>query len=169
MTVIVIVVLGLWFFASILGQFDGEPVTRLKNHDHYALIPRWTFFAPRPGVTDYHLLFQLHDDESSSSWKEEFLADQRTVWGAIWNPLKRNKKALSDAVRSLGVISSDLSKDELWKIQYTIPYLAVLSYLSERPHRASATHIRFMILESDGFIAKDEPRLLFLSEKHRLR
>lgn len=168
MTSAVIVIFVVWFAFSIVGQIDSKALTWLKAHDHFSLIPRWTFFAPRPGTTDYHLVYQVYCEDETLPWREEELADARTLAGAVWNPLKRNKKALSDAVRALGRASTDLDSDRMWQVQYSVPYLAALTFLSGRPHPTSATHIRFMILESDGFFTEREPRMLFLSAKHRV-
>ena len=161
MTTAVIIIFVVLFVLSVLGQIDSKTLTWLKAHDPLSVIPRWTFFAPRPGTTDYHLVFQVFQDSESGTWHEEQLADRRTIWGAFWNPLKRNKKVLSDSVRSLGRLSRELDQKNLWQVQYTVPYIAALKFLSGRPHPPSATHIRFMILESDGFYPEWEPRLLF--------
>jgi hypothetical protein len=169
MTAIVIAIFIVWFGFTILGQINSKALTWAKAHDPLSLIPRWTFFAPRPGTSDYHLVFQLYSAEKEFPWHEEELSDRRTLRGSVWNPLKRNKKALSDAVRSLARISKALDGEELWQIQYSVPYIASLSFLSRLPHPFSATHIRFMILESEGFFTVREPQLLFLSAKHALQ
>ena len=161
------VVLGSWLLISAIAQFDTRFVERLRAHDHFSLIPRWTFFAPRPGVTDYHLMYQLFNDDIGLGWCEEELADARTLIGAVWNPQKRNKKALTDSVRAFTRMSASLDQETLWRLQHTIPYIAVLSYLSEITRSNDHTHIRFMILEADGFYSEQKPRLLFLSARHR--
>jgi hypothetical protein len=161
------VVLAGWLVLSAVAQFDTKFVERLRAHDHFSLIPRWTFFAPRPGVTDYHLMYQLFHGDRGLGWREEELADARTLWGAVWNPQKRNKKALTDSVRAFTRMSSSLDRETLWRLQYTIPYIAVLSYLTDITRSTDHTHIRFMILESDGFYSERKPRLLFLSARHK--
>jgi hypothetical protein len=162
--------LGGWFVVSIIGQLDGRLLTALQRRDDFGLIPRWTFFAPRPGTVDYYLLFQLHGPSGPSPWQEEPLSSERTVTGAFWNPEKRNRKALSDVVRSLARQTSQIDRAQLWQLEFTIPYLAVLSYLSSSAavRFPGMTQIRFMILESDGFCTVRPPRLLFLSDHHLL-
>ncbi|SNS20902.1 hypothetical protein SAMN06893096_102512 [Geodermatophilus pulveris] len=169
LTVAVIVVLAGWFAVSVVGQVDSRALDWLKARDHFSLIPRWTFFAPKPGTTDYHLVYQSSTDgRALTEWREEQLADTRTVLGAVWNPSKRNKKALCDAVRAMGRMAREVGEENTWQVQYSISYIAVLSYLSGLPHPPSATQIRFMVLESDGFFPEWEPRLLFLSAVHAL-
>ena len=165
-TTIVAALLALWFTVSVIGQFDSELARRLRSHDHFSLIPRWTFFAPRPGVTDYHLLYQGFQHETDFAWREVALSEPRTLFGAIWNPQKRNRKALGDSVRAFVRMTRSLDHETLWQLQYTIPYIAVLSYLADISKSAECTHIRFIILESDGYYSEQEPRLLFLSARH---
>jgi hypothetical protein len=99
-------------------------------------------------------------------WQEVPLADERTILGAIWNPLKRNKKALSDTVRSIAQLAQD---EELRKgIAVTIPYLLTLNYISSMDRTNSAIQTQFMILTSDGFFSKEDPKLVFLSSVHQL-
>jgi hypothetical protein len=164
--VVITVVLGVWFLLSVLGQFDARVVSRIRSHDHFSLIPRWTFFAPRPGVTDYHLVYQTFLNDQPGPWREEVLADPRTFVGALWNPQKRNRKALVDSVRAFVRMGRGLEPDALWRLQYTIPYIAVLSYLTDITASEPRTHLRFMILESDGYYAERAPRLLFRSTRH---
>ena len=50
-------ILTIWFVLSALNQID--PIsTRLAPYDPLGLLPRWTFFAPHPGIYDYHLLYR---------------------------------------------------------------------------------------------------------------
>jgi hypothetical protein len=159
-------ILVLWFVVSVIGQFDW-PLTRwLRGHDHFSLVPRWTFFAPRPGRTDYHLMVQRFYGDDGRPWCEQPLADRRTWMGAIWNPEKRNRKALADLVRSMTRAMSGMEQDTLWRVQYSVPYIALLSYLSAAAAAEGASHVRFMILESEGFYFQREPWPVFLSARH---
>jgi hypothetical protein len=164
--VVVAVLLTIWFVLSVLGQFDSKIMRSIRSWDSFGLIPRWTFFAPRPGVTDYHLVYQTFVGDEPRPWREEVLADPRTLWGALWNPQKRNRKALVDSVRAFTRMARNLEPDTLWQLQYTIPYIAVLSHLTELTKSEPRTHLRFMILESNGYYAEREPHLLFTSLVH---
>ena len=159
-------VLAVWFGVSILGQFDVRPAHLLRRHDLFGLIPRWTFFAPRPGRTDYHLMLQVFLQDMPRTWTEQPLAATRTLLGAAWNPEKRNRKALADLVRSMMRVASSLDREDLWQIQYTVPYIALLAYLSGLAAADGGTHVRFMILESEGFFRDREPWPVFLSARH---
>jgi hypothetical protein len=86
--------------------------------------------------------------------------------GAVWNPEKRNRKALADLVRGMMRVTSGMDRATLWRVQYTVPYLALLSYLSATAAAEGGSHVRFMILESEGFYFEREPWPVFLSARH---
>jgi hypothetical protein len=166
MTAICIVILAGWFLISVLAQLNIKAVARLKAHDIFSLIPNWSFFAPRPGTSDYHLLFRDADSAGEwSRWREIPLANRRTLWGAIWNPQKRNTKALSDVVRGL----VRLAQDQTFKnFSLTLPYLAILNYVSSIPRSTPCVQTQFMILKSEGFFADQDPQFLFMSNMHNV-
>src|SRR5437763_816434 len=153
---VVTVVLTIWFVLSVLGQFDWKIVRSIRSWDPFGLIPRWTFFAPRPGVTDYHLVYQTFVGDKPRPWREEVLSDPRTLRSAVWNPQKRNRKALVDSVRAFTRMARNLDADTLWQLQYTIPYIAVLSHLTEITKGERRTHISILNLESDSYFAYRE-------------
>lgn len=165
-TVASLSLLALWLGVSILAQFDVAPARALKGHDVFSLLPRWSFFAPRPGTFDYHLLYRdLLPDGTFGAWQEIPLADERTFGGALWNPEKRCRKALSDTVRSLTQLLKPGRKPAL---ALSIPYLTTLNYVAARTHDPRAAATQFMILRTDGFLADTEPRLIFQSDLHRM-
>lgn len=166
MTVFALALLLLWLLLSAVCQVKHPLVAVIRRRDVCSLIPNWSFFAPRPGTNDYHLLFRDCDVAGACrSWQEIPLADARTLWGAVWNPQKRNKKALSDTVRSLLQISRGPLHGSVY---LTIPYLATLNYISSLPHARSSVATQFMIMQSDGFISAQDPQLVFISNVHRL-
>jgi len=166
LTITCLVVLGVWFLVSTLSQLNLPPATVLKSHDVFSLIPNWSFFAPRPGTSDYHLLFRdLISSGEAGRWQEIPLADKRTLWGAIWNPQKRRTKTLSDVVRGLLRLAQDKS---LRDYSLTLPYLVILNYVSSIPRPETSVQTQFMILKSEGFLSNEDPQFLFLSNVHGL-
>ncbi len=181
MTTICLIVLGLWFLVSALSQLNfatseknGKDfsfgllnATRaLKARDIFSLIPNWSFFAPRPGTSDYHLLFRDIDlSGQCGKWRELSLADARTLTGAIWNAPKRSRKVLSDVVRGLVRLAQDKSRKDFC---LTLPYLAILNYVSSLPREDRSVRTQFMILMSHGFISELDPQFVFMSNVHRL-
>lgn len=166
MTTICIAVLGIWFLISALSQLKVRGVSELKTHDIFSLIPNWSFFAPRPGTSDYHLLFRdIHANGTPCKWQEIPLAEERTLFGAVWNPQKRRTKTLSDVVRGLLQMAQDTSIKDF---SLTLPYLAILNYISSLPRSTSCAETQFMILKSEGFFSDQNPKFLFLSNLHRV-
>jgi hypothetical protein len=163
---ILVAVFVLWFALSAIGQFDWRVTRWLRGHDYFSLIPRWTFFAPRPGRTDYHLMVQVFHGDVPQPWREQPLADRRTWLGALWNPEKRHRKALSDLVRGVTRAMAEIDRATRWQVQYTVPYIAILNYLSAAAAGEGASHVRFMILECEGFYFEREPWPVFLSARH---
>lgn len=164
MTELVIALLALWWIVAALYQLKLGFMQVLRGRDALSLIPNWSFFAPRPGTHDYHLLFR---DASPTGelqrWREIPLADPRTLSGAIWNPSKRCKKALSDTVRALVQLSRD---GRVKAVPLSIPYIATLNYVSSVPREGPYAATQFMILQSGGFISTEDPQLIFMSNFH---
>jgi hypothetical protein len=166
MTLICIAILAGWFLISVLSQLNLKVVAPLKAHDIFSLIPNWSFFAPRPGTSDYHLLFRDSDSSAEwGGWHEIPLADTRTLWGAIWNPEKRKTKALSDVVRGLVRLAQDR---KLRDFSLTLPYLSILNFVSSIPRSTPCVQTQFMILKSEGFFADQDPQFLFMSNMHNV-
>jgi hypothetical protein len=166
MTTICILILAAWLLISLLSQLQVKLVAPLKAHDVFSLIPNWSFFAPRPGTSDYHLVYRdLGSDGAWGRWREIPLAERRTLMGAVWNPQKRRTKTLSDVVRGLIRLAHDgVLKD----FSLTLPYLSILNYISSFPRTAPCRQTQFMILQSEGFLDEHDPAFLFMSNAHNL-
>jgi hypothetical protein len=98
----------------------------------FGLIPIWTFFAPNPGMTDYYLLYRDRlPDGSLDNWRKVELKQSENGFRlALWNPTKRNHKALSDMVSSLIRLANHRRSEAL----VTVPYILILNVVTTRPH-----------------------------------
>src|SRR5581483_6746809 len=68
---IVAVVLGTYLGLSILSHLPLPWGRSLNARDRLAIIPHWTFFAPNPGTSDFHLLARDRlAGGGFSAWKE---------------------------------------------------------------------------------------------------
>src|SRR3954470_12564692 len=91
--------LGGWFVVAVLNQFRFRWFDRVRRRDRLYLLPAWTFFAPNPGRSDYHLVYRdRRRDGSLTDWREVPLGAPRRPYSCVWNPRKRARKALSDIV-----------------------------------------------------------------------
>ena len=159
--------LGFWLLVSTICQFN---ILRLEDFfrrmDYFSLLPRWSFFAPNPGVTDYHLLYRDKCEKNECGrWREYAIASKRTLLGALWNPKKRTKKALADAVQTL-----IRSSKELTPAQYktSVCYIALVNFIASLPRNTEGKATQFMIMESYGHYTEKDPRMLFRSEFHKI-
>jgi hypothetical protein len=154
----------LWFVLS-LAVYLPRCQKVVRRLDQLSLIPEWRFFAPRPGQHDLHLLYRdEYENGSSTEWTEIVLATKRRFWCAVWNPGKRNNKALFDCVQELG--KHIRQGDET--IELSLPYLTLLNYVESMERLAMPTAVRFAIFTSDGKRFEPEPDILLLSNLHRL-
>jgi hypothetical protein len=167
MAVIVIGLWACWFAVSALTQFVPPRWDEtLRAWDVFSLLPRWTFFAPNPGVSDFHLLYRDRlANGTFGPWTEIPLEDRNALGKAFWNPRKRKGKLLSDAVRGLIRIAA-LYPATGYKT--TMPYLVILNFIASLPRWPLTTGTQFLNMESFGFFAAKPPRVVFRSEMHRL-
>lgn len=168
------ILLFLWFLLSILNQCGQALPRRLARYDPFHLLPRFTFFAPNPGRTDYHLYYRSESiDSTYTPWLEHEPIESRPWYTSIWNPRKRFRKILADIVRSFlltGAEDAEHPDRQRARALLSLPYLALLNLIVSLPdegHRSVAR--QFAILQSHGFLSDRPPAVLFRSEFHRLR
>lgn len=166
LSVVVVACLALWLAISVLAQVRGSLVRRLKRHDYCALIPAWSFFAPNPGMSDYHLYFRDRLASGALSfWRELPIEREPSVLRAVWNPQKRDAKAFVDYVGELRSLARDYP---LRNLQLTLAYQAVCNRVCAEPTSFAAESRQFAIVESHGYYDAEAPALTVLSNFHRL-
>ncbi len=167
--VVVVIIYVVWVVATVANQFHSRCPEWLRSVDVLGLIPVWTFFAPNPGMTDYYLLYRDRlPDGCFDNWKKvELKPSENSVRLALWNPMKRKHKAVSDLVSALLRVSSNAGTEGLVA---TVPYILILNFITSRPHSLGATGTQFMVMEHGGFSGEPErSRVLVMSGIHRLQ
>lgn len=156
-----------WFLVSILHQFHRGALTRhLSKYDVLALIPTWTFFAPRPGITDTHLFYRDRSfDGSLGPWREAFLP-RRAASQAFWHPEKRLRKSIHDWATALVRSAAKHNGDR--RILLDTAYVALLTTVCTCPN-AEDTEMRQFLLANVTPLESPDARILFVSEFHKLR
>ena len=101
------VLFGTWLLLTVVWQF--EPLRHrsrlLRRVAELHVLPIWTFFAPRPGMSDTHLLVRDRlKDGSFTDWREVSLIEERRATHWLWNPRKRLDKLAVDAVSDIKTI-----------------------------------------------------------------
>lgn len=143
----------------------GRVGTWLKEHDACAVVPLWTFFAPNPRTTDQHLLYRDRlPTKGVGPWRELKLREPRRVSHAVWNPQKREEKALADIISAL--VRTPQWAKEPRVLMLGDPYLALLVHVASRPTGTFATSRQFVVVAMAG--SGDLPVVLLLSGWHRL-
>ena len=164
-------VLGSWLVATTLSQDPTRKFDKIRKLDPTgSLIPDWRFFAPRPGMHDYHLLFrdELPDGEVTA-WKQISEIERRHPRHLLWYANRRAEKVLADSV--VGIVSFNMLEERNKEdIQLTVPYLTLLNYVTHQiPHADDARRTQFLIAASGGYDESEEPLILFLSNLHPIR
>jgi len=168
LAVIIGALLFICFLFSILNQFSFPFFRRaIAQHDRFMLLPKWTFFAPNPGCTDYRLLYRDYDeDEQPSKWEEVMSVRRRSWSDAIWNPDKRSSKGLFDLGQALLIISQEINDPRV--LMTTVPYIALAHYIDSLPHQSSVKYRQFVIVQTHGIFTESAPDVLISSGMHRV-
>jgi hypothetical protein len=165
---IVALIFAGWFIVSVLNQFRFGWFNRIRRADRFSLLPAWTFFAPNPGQSDYHLVYRdRRADGSLTGWREVPITVPRKPYSFIWNPWKRSRKVLSDMVGT--VISASRANPQLGdEIMLSIPYLVLLNVVCHFDTSPDATHRQFLLVETFGFRPTALPQIILRSDFHAL-
>ena len=162
----IIVILSIWLLLTLIYQFPSKTLELfLANYFVIGVIPKWNFFAPTPGVVNFHLLYRdVLENGTVGYWKEIEFGKKRIYVAAIWNPDKRSRKALFDLTISIAQAVEDTGNQEFIKI--STPYLTILNYLSNLPRSNISVATQFTIIQTS--IDQEKPISLFLSDSHRV-
>lgn len=158
--------LSIWLVLIAITQIPSKLSSYIHDIDYFSLIPSWTFFAPEPGVTDYHLLTRIKLKSGDiTPLVVESITNNKIITNAIWNPKKRKHKVLTDVVQTFARLSFEFPKN----LSLTTPYLLILNYISQiYKIQYKGEQIQFVIAETKGFQLKKEPKIIFMSEFHEL-
>jgi hypothetical protein len=175
-------VLAVWFLLTVLRNIPPLRQAFVRR-DAARLIPDWALFAA-PRTADMVLLRRdLLRDGTLTTWQEVEVAGPRRWYNFIWNPELGPRRA-SLALSSILGASARRDGGRLGARgqgtataltdMTTVPYLTVLSYLSERSH-AAVEATQFMIVAVPGqaitgrYGSAKPGNIEFVSELHRVR
>lgn len=162
-------VLGIHLLITAAAQIaQGRLVRPLRRHDMLGLVPTWTFFAPSPGRTDYHVLVRDETVTGQFSPWREVKPDDTSLMRALWNPGKRLRKGLCDHISSLLRSLPEQGGDASYVVFHP-SYLALLWWISHLPRDPAAVKRQFAVAVTSGFAhQRTEPSPLFVSYLHAL-
>jgi hypothetical protein len=169
--ILITVCLGLLLCATALTQFRSKSpfISRMKSHDIFALIPIWTFFAPNPGTYDQRIMWRdILVDGTYGPWRE-INPPQWNLRRAIWNPKKRQRKAIGDAANIL--IRKLRKKPNRRLLPVSIPYIMIMHQVAGYPRSPFAAGRQFLIARTTGEDPAgrtSKPLVIFTSSRHGL-
>ncbi len=157
-----------WFILSAINQFGFRWFQRVLECDYFSLIPYWTFFAPHPGQTDFHIVYRdKRPDRSTTGWREVMLGGPRGLLSFIWNPTKRTNKVLADVAMSVSrIVRTDPGAEQFVIISFQ--YLLILNYLTKSLPATAGGERQFAIVETAGFFREGAPRVVLRSDFHSM-
>lgn len=153
-------------FSLTLAYHLGAKLRILDHLDALSLVPKWHFFAPRPGMRNLYLLYRdRYATGDVSVWRVLHGMDRfRPGWSFIWNPDKRLRKTLYDVLVTLA--AEDYTADDATRrVKLTAPYLLLLNHVSSLPRPDGVVATQFLVMEGE---AGQTPRKVFCSELHPL-
>lgn len=180
-TYILISIFIIWFLVSIVWQFKFEFLQRIGKYDIFQLLPNWTFFAPNPGISDYHLLYRTKvcNNSEVTNWVEIPFIEYRRFTNFVWNPNRRYIKFLIDCINNLLKMVAEYRKDNLTKDDITknlclsVPYLLMLNCVYKHVDtlhiKDDEAYVQFAIVESFGILPSNEPEPLIVSTFHQIK
>lgn len=164
-------VAGAWLAASAASQIPALQFSRIRSRDYLSLIPNWKFFAPHPATYDLRLFARgrVAGTGEVTDWVDVHPFASRGPASVLWSPRKRAEKSLYDIFSQL--VQSFPYEDE--DSVRTLPaFHALVDYCARRVRGeeafASCSSFQFSLIETDGFLEEDAPRVLIVSDEHRL-
>lgn len=160
-----IVVFSVWFLLTIAFQRNNKISRLTTQFDRFTLVPKWAFFTPDPGASNYHFVYRSRDDRTSASpWLELNLSPRGLLY-PLWNPGKRYREGMIELFQLLALSSLNNSPERL---QFTAPYVILLGLARKRLERslASQSFYQFALVETRGPSGASVPRVRFYSLTH---
>ncbi len=169
-TVVVGGLLLAWFVASTIHQISPPWWGRYRRFDRIRLLPRWNFFAPRPGRRDQHLVFRDIIDGVPRAWREIDTGSSRPSTRWLLNPTRFRQKAMIDLVNRLFTARRELVErvGDDRGLQLSSGYLAILAWAMAQPVAEQPCHRQFAVVATVGFAPSRGLRILYISMSHRL-
>jgi hypothetical protein len=160
-------VFAAWLAASAIHQFDWKFWRPVSACDCFGLLPRWTFFAPRPGTDDVRLVYRdVLDGGAHTGWSElDTLPARDGLARMFWNPGKLDSKAVFDLVQMLAA-EVEPSRPFPRAVLISVPYLQILDSVMQPPRAPGATARQFALLQTRGHVPPRQPTVLLLSQPH---
>lgn len=160
-----IIVFSIWFLLTIAFQKNNKLSRLTTRFDRFTLIPKWSFFTPDPGASNYHFVYRSRDDKTSASPWLELNLSPRGMLFPLWNPRKRYREGMIELFQLLALSSLNNSVERL---QFTAPYVILLDVARKRLEGSlsSQAFFQFALVETRGPTGASAPLVRFYSLTH---
>ena len=160
-----IVIFLAWFLLTIAFQKNNKLSRFITRFDRFNLIPRWSFFSPDPGASNYHFVYRSRNDKTSASPWLELDLSPRGILFPIWNPRKRYREGMIELFQLLALFNINNSAERL---QFTAPYIILLAVARKRLEGSMSPQAfyQFALVETRGPSGASVPRVRFYSLTH---
>lgn len=167
-----------WFGLSAAWQFRS-----VREHHAvptvfgaFRLLPIFTFFAPIPGMADYHIIYRDRDGAGGvSGWREAPVVRRRRFFDFVWNPRKRLHKLVADSVNEIKQVRNSLNRDDAdetlvsAQLRLTDGYLSLHNFVAGAPPAIEDAQARqFMFAEALHITGTRQVAPVFRSPFHKL-
>lgn len=163
------VAFGAWFTLSVAAQFSDGVHARVPRLSALGLVPSWTFFAPRPGVDDVHLLYRDRREDGSIG-PPAFVPtiEDRRWYHGVWNPGKYPNKVFTDLTSALRAQLRLVRQDDLdlRVVMLSTPYLVLLHLVMRMPRPPDVVARQFLLANTTSLRGDPEREIVFTSEFH---
>jgi hypothetical protein len=159
---IFLILFVVWGIISIVSQFRDNFVDRLRNWDFCGLIPTWTFFAPNPVSSDNFLYYREHNANGTTEWRRAFISPDIGIVFLVWNPYRREEKAITDCMFQLLDFSTKFDKERL---HLSISYLTILNYVTSLQHSTDSMATQFLFGTKK---MNEQLKPIFMSNSHKI-
>jgi|HubBroStandDraft_2_1064218.scaffolds.fasta_scaffold215536_2 hypothetical protein len=163
MPILVLVILGSFTLMSIIYQVKYVQ-KRISVYDKFHLLPNYSFFAPRPFVNDYRLVYTMTSDKENE-WIEIPMYSDSRLHRMFWNPFKYYNKGMIDSCHLLLIEFKRLENKNFIRIStnYINLLMVIAKYLGSTGKREKDISVRFAILACEGADAVKIHKVLFSS------
>jgi hypothetical protein len=155
-----------WFSVTLLTQHPQRVFDRIRVYDPSgALIPDWRFFAPEPGLYDFHVLYRVLTAEGQQTqWKLTCEISARSWTDFIWFPDRRKEKAIFDLCNELNVQmarrGTQLTRTPAYRmLSDHVRHIVQEEYRDQEPPQG----FQFVVTRYAGFDETNDPEYLLAS------
>lgn len=160
-----VIIFSVWFVLTVAFQKRSAVASLIERADIFNIVPRWSFFSPDPGASNYHFVYRsLHDADRVGPWTELTLSPRGRLY-ALFNPRQRYREVLIELFQLVALAGSDTAIE---RIQFVSPYIILLELARKRLEGSlsAPAFYQFALVETRGPSGASEPLVRFYSLAH---